>query len=73
MRQRNLVNANAPLLQHLDRPLITEIYYGTMGTQVEVQDLLRFLSRDAKIPLPTAMAKIKALQQASLTRYVHTT
>ncbi|KAL9117081.1 MAG: hypothetical protein Q9187_006386 [Circinaria calcarea] len=37
-----------------------------MSTQVEVQDLLRFLARDAKIPLPIAMAKIKELQQVSL-------
>lgn len=32
----------------------------------EIQSLLRFLSQDAKIPLATAMGKVKALQQAEL-------
>jgi hypothetical protein len=32
----------------------------------EIQALLRFLSQDAKIPLATAMSKVKALQQAGL-------
>lgn len=32
----------------------------------EVQALLRFLSQDAKLPLATAMAKVKDLQQADL-------
>ena len=40
-----------------------------MTTKAEVQDLLRFLTQDAKIPLPTAMGKIKELQQSSLTEY----
>ncbi|MCJ1358711.1 MAG: hypothetical protein MMC33_008711 [Icmadophila ericetorum] len=40
-----------------------------MTTKAEVQDLLRFLTQDAKIPLPMALAKIKDLQQASLTEY----
>ncbi len=39
-----------------------------MTTKNEIQALLRFLSQDAKIPLPTAMGKIKELQKASLTR-----
>ena len=39
-----------------------------MTTKTEIQALLRFLSQDAKIPLPTAMGKIKELQNASLTR-----
>ena len=39
-----------------------------MSTKAEVQDLLRFLARDAKVPLATAMGKIKELQQAALTR-----
>ncbi|MCJ1238999.1 hypothetical protein MMC14_006991 [Varicellaria rhodocarpa] len=37
-----------------------------MATQSEVQELLRFLSRDAKVPLNVAMAKVKELQQNSL-------
>jgi hypothetical protein len=32
----------------------------------EIQGLLRFLSQDAKVPLGTAMGKVKALQQAGL-------
>jgi hypothetical protein len=32
----------------------------------EIQALLRFLSQDAKVPLATAMGKVKALQQAGL-------
>ncbi|KAH0553033.1 hypothetical protein GP486_006770 [Trichoglossum hirsutum] len=39
-----------------------------MDTQAELQDLLRFLSRDAKIPLASAMGKIKGLRNAGLTR-----
>ena len=31
-----------------------------------IQDLLRFLSQDAKVPLATAMGKVKELQKASL-------
>ncbi|KAI9864332.1 MAG: hypothetical protein M1813_003252 [Trichoglossum hirsutum] len=38
-----------------------------MATQAELQALLRFLSRDAKIPLASAMGKIKDLRSASLT------
>lgn len=34
---------------------------------IEIQTLLRFLSQDAKVPLATAMSKIKPLQAASLT------
>ena len=40
-----------------------------MTTKSEIQDLLRFLSQDAKIPLQVAMAKIKELQKANLTKY----
>lgn len=38
-----------------------------MTTKKEIQALLRFLSQDARIPLPTAMSKIKELQSANLT------
>ncbi len=44
-----------------------------MGTTVEIQSLLRFLSQDAKIPLSTAMGKIHDLQKASLTKSVQVT
>jgi hypothetical protein len=40
-----------------------------MATAGDVQALLRFLSQDAKIPLPIAMGKIKDLQKAALTSY----
>ncbi|KAL4896958.1 hypothetical protein BDV59DRAFT_82226 [Aspergillus ambiguus] len=33
----------------------------------QVQDLLRFLSQDAKVPLATAMSRVIALQKSSLT------
>lgn len=39
-----------------------------MTTKSEIQALLRFLSQDAKIPLPVAMGKVKNLQEANLTR-----
>lgn len=39
-----------------------------MTTKSEIQDLLRFLTQDAKIPLKDAMPKIKVLQEANLTR-----
>lgn len=42
-----------------------------MSTKTELQALLRFLSQDAKIPLPTAMSKVKELQSATLTRQEH--
>ncbi|KAL9128380.1 MAG: hypothetical protein Q9217_002934 [Psora testacea] len=38
-----------------------------MTTETELQALLRFLSQDAKVSLPTAMGKIKDLQSAKLT------
>ncbi|MCJ1342362.1 hypothetical protein MMC31_000544 [Peltigera leucophlebia] len=38
-----------------------------MSTTTEVQSLLRFLSQDARLPLSTAMGKIKELQKSSLT------
>ena len=38
-----------------------------MATPAEIQALLRFLSKDAKLPLAVAMSKIKALQEADLT------
>jgi hypothetical protein len=41
-----------------------------MATPSELQDLLRFLSKDAKLPLATAMSKVKELQKANLTRWV---
>lgn len=41
-----------------------------MTTKSEIQDLLRFLTQDAKIPLKDAMPKIKVLQEANLTRSV---
>lgn len=40
-----------------------------MATTIELQALLRFLSQDAKVPLPIAMGKIKDLQKAALTSY----
>ena len=39
-----------------------------MTTKAEIQALLRFLSRDARVPLPMAMSKVKELQDANLTR-----
>ena len=39
-----------------------------MTSKEQIQDLLRFLSKDAKLPLAQAIAKIKPLQDASLTR-----
>ncbi|KAL8740744.1 MAG: hypothetical protein Q9190_006581 [Brigantiaea leucoxantha] len=38
-----------------------------MSTVTEVQNLLRFLSQDAKVPVPLAMSKVKELQAANLT------
>ncbi|KAL1650305.1 hypothetical protein SLS58_001118 [Diplodia intermedia] len=37
-----------------------------MSSTVEIETLLRFLSKDAKVPLATALGKIKDLQQANL-------
>ncbi|EKG20257.1 hypothetical protein MPH_02374 [Macrophomina phaseolina MS6] len=37
-----------------------------MSTAADVQALLRFLSKDAKLPLATAISKVKELQQAEL-------
>jgi hypothetical protein len=37
-----------------------------MASQQDLQTLLRFLSQDAKIPLASAMGKIKDLQAAKL-------
>ncbi|SLM34871.1 Impact family [Lasallia pustulata] len=37
-----------------------------MSTAAEIQALLRFLTQDAKVPLPTAMSKVKELQKANL-------
>lgn len=39
-----------------------------MSTKSDIQALLRFLAQDAKVPLPTAMGKVKDLQAAKLTR-----
>ena len=39
-----------------------------MASAAEIQALLRFLSQDAKVPLPTAMSKVKELHKAALTR-----
>jgi hypothetical protein len=39
-----------------------------MASPAEIQALLRFLSKEAKLPLATAMSKIKELQKAELTR-----
>jgi len=41
-----------------------------MTTKAEIQDLLRFLTQDAKLPLKDAMPKIKDLQKANLTTQV---
>ncbi|KAG8525971.1 uncharacterized protein KY384_000733 [Bacidia gigantensis] len=38
-----------------------------MATKIEIQDLLRFLTLDAKVPLPSAMSKVKDLQTVNLT------
>ncbi|KAL8728301.1 MAG: hypothetical protein Q9181_005393, partial [Wetmoreana brouardii] len=38
-----------------------------MTSVAEVQALLRFLSQDAKVPVPIAMSKVKDLKEASLT------
>ncbi|KAI9795926.1 MAG: hypothetical protein M1825_001067 [Sarcosagium campestre] len=37
-----------------------------MASPTDIQDLLRFLSQDAKVPLSTAIGKIKDLQKASM-------
>jgi len=37
-----------------------------MASAADLQNLLRFLSQDAKVPLATAMAKVKLLQAANL-------
>ncbi|KAK3076392.1 hypothetical protein LTS18_013152, partial [Coniosporium uncinatum] len=37
-----------------------------MASAADLQNLLRFLSQDAKVPLATALAKIKLLQAANL-------
>ena len=37
-----------------------------------VPDLLRFLSKDAKVPLALAMGKVLELQKALLTKYAMT-
>ena len=39
-----------------------------MTTKAELQDLLRFLVHEAKLPLKDSMSKVTALQKASLTR-----
>lgn len=39
-----------------------------MANAVGIQALLRFLSQDAKVPLPTAMSKVKELIEAGHTR-----
>jgi len=39
-----------------------------MTTKSEVQDLLRFLTQDAKIPLQDAMPRINTLLEANLTK-----
>ena len=38
------------------------------AAQQEVQDLLRFLTKDAKVPLATAMSKINELRKSNLNR-----
>lgn len=38
-----------------------------MSTKTEIQDLLRFLSNDAKVPLAVAISKVKELQKSTLT------
>ncbi|KAI9717272.1 MAG: hypothetical protein M1812_004799 [Candelaria pacifica] len=40
-----------------------------MGSPAEIQALLRFLSQDAKVPLATAMGKVKILQERRLTSF----
>lgn len=39
-----------------------------MAGTVDLQQLLRFLTKDAKLPLATAMTKVNDLQQAQLAR-----
>jgi hypothetical protein len=39
-----------------------------MANAAGIQALLRFLSQDAKVPLPTAMSKVKELIEAGHTR-----
>lgn len=41
-----------------------------MTTKTEIQALLRFLTQDAKVPLPIAMSKVKELQKEELIKYV---
>ena len=40
-----------------------------MTSKAELQDLLRFLTQEAKLPLKDAMSRVAPLQKASLTRY----
>jgi hypothetical protein len=40
--------------------------YLQMANAADIQSLLRFLSQDAKVPLATAMSKVKELQSAGL-------
>jgi hypothetical protein len=40
-----------------------------MSSTAQLQALLRFLSQDAKVPLATAMVKVKELQKGNLTEY----
>ena len=40
-----------------------------MTTKTELQDILRFFTQDAKIPLQIALPKVKDLQKANLVRY----
>lgn len=39
-----------------------------MANVVDIQALLRFLTKDAKVPLALAMSKVKDLKEANLTR-----
>jgi hypothetical protein len=41
-----------------------------MATQMDIQALLRFLTTNAKLPLVTAMAKMKDLRAAGITKSI---
>jgi hypothetical protein len=44
-----------------------------MANRTQIQNLLRFLTNDAKLSLAVSMAKVKALQNANLVTCVHST
>jgi hypothetical protein len=52
--------------QHPTTSNTSTFQYLQMANAADIQSLLRFLSQDAKVPLATAMSKVKELQSAGL-------